>query len=71
MASSSRTQSPVKRLMKELKELQDEPNESCDRIGPVSDDELLHWQAVLRGVPGTAYEGSSPAHHRRPTLTRP
>ncbi len=59
MASSSRTQSPTKRLMNELSSLQTEPNEACARLGPVADDELLHWQAVMRGVAGTAYEGIS------------
>ena len=62
MASSSRTQTPAKRLMKELSALQAEPNEACARLGPVADGELLRWQAVLRGVPGTAYEG--PMHTR-------
>jgi peroxin-4 len=60
MASSSRAQTPAKRLMNELTALHDEPNEACARLGPVADGELLHWEAVLRGVPGSAYEGISP-----------
>jgi peroxin-4 len=50
--------------MNELSALQTEPNEACARLGPVADDELLHWQAVMRGVPGTAYEGIDPTFCR-------
>ena len=25
-------------------------------LGPVSDEELLTWEAILKGVPNTAYE---------------
>jgi hypothetical protein len=60
MASASRTQSPVKRLLNELQSYQTEPNEALAHLGPISDDELLHWTAVMRGVPDTAYEGQSP-----------
>ncbi|KAF2666940.1 UBC-like protein [Microthyrium microscopicum] len=55
-ATSGRTQSPVKRLLNELQTYHSEPNEALDRLGPVNDDELMHWTAVLRGVPGTPYE---------------
>ena len=57
MASSARTQSPIKRLLNELQAYQSEPNNALDSLGPINDDELLHWTAVMRGVPGTAYEG--------------
>jgi hypothetical protein len=57
MASSGRVQSPAKRLLTELQNYQSDPNEALDRLGPVNDDELTHWNAVMRGVPGTAYEG--------------
>jgi len=57
MASSSRNQSPVKRLMNELQSYNNDPNEALDQLGPVSDNELMHWTAVMNGVPGTAYEG--------------
>jgi len=56
MASSGRTQSPEKRLMTELNAYQSEPNDALLRLGPVRDDDLLHWEAVMRGVTGTAYE---------------
>jgi len=42
--------------MNELQSLQSEPNEACLRLGPVTEDELLHWEAVMRGVRGTAYQ---------------
>jgi peroxin-4 len=57
MATSSRNQSPVKRLLNELQSYNNEPNDVLDQLGPVSDDELMHWTAVMTGVPGTAYEG--------------
>ena len=28
-------------------------------MGPVSDDHLLVWEAIMEGVPNTAYEGIS------------
>jgi peroxin-4 len=64
MASSSRTQSPIKRLLTELQTYQSDPNDALLQLGPVHDDELMHWQAVMKGVPGTAYEGTldSPTH---------
>lgn len=57
MAGASRQQSPTKRLLTELNNYQSDPNEALEFLGPVNDDELLHWTAVMRGVPGTAYEG--------------
>jgi len=59
MASSSRNASPVKRLLTELQTYQADPNEALLELGPVDDDELLHWWAVMKGVPGTAYEGTT------------
>ncbi|KAF1957814.1 ubiquitin-conjugating enzyme [Byssothecium circinans] len=57
MASSSRNASPTKRLLTELQTYQSDPNEALLELGPVDDDELLHWRAVMKGVVGTAYEG--------------
>ncbi|KAF2190183.1 ubiquitin-conjugating enzyme [Zopfia rhizophila CBS 207.26] len=59
MASSSRQQTPQKRLLTELQTYQSEPNEALLELGPVDDDELMHWRAVMKGVPGTAYEGGA------------
>ncbi|KAF2104432.1 ubiquitin-conjugating enzyme [Rhizodiscina lignyota] len=57
MAGSSRSQTPTQRLLKELQQYQQEPNDALLSLGPVSDDELMHWSAVMKGVQGTAYEG--------------
>lgn len=54
MASTSTTQ----RLLKELKEYSKSPNEALLHLGPVDEDDLLHWEAVLKGVRGTPYEGA-------------
>lgn len=62
MAGPSRQQSPVKRLLTELNTYQSDPNEALEHLGPVNEDELMHWTAVMRGVPGTAYEGRFPVH---------
>jgi peroxin-4 len=59
MASSSRTQSPIKRLLNELQTYNTDPNDALEHLGPVSDEELMHWTAIMVGVPGTAYEGIS------------
>lgn len=59
MASSSRAQSPIKRLLTELQTYQADPNEALLELGPVHDDELMHWRAVMKGVAGTAYEGNT------------
>ncbi|KAI9868053.1 MAG: hypothetical protein M1813_006798 [Trichoglossum hirsutum] len=58
MASPSpRAATPTKRLLNELHDYVQEPNDALLRLGPVSDEQMLHWEAVMKGVPGTAYEG--------------
>lgn len=57
MSSSGRVQSPAKRLLHELQTYHQDSNEALLHLGPVSDDELMHWTAIMKGVPGTAYEG--------------
>jgi peroxin-4 len=49
----------MKRLLTELQTYQSDPNDALLELGPVSDDELMHWRAVMVGVQGTAYEGTS------------
>ncbi|KAI2093538.1 hypothetical protein LOZ36_000080 [Ophidiomyces ophidiicola] len=56
MASSS----TIKRLHRELAEYQSSSNEAILHLNPISDDDLLHWEAVLKGVPNTPYEGIHP-----------
>ena len=53
MATSATTQ----RLLHELKGYTKSPNEALLHLGPVDEDDLLHWEAVLKGVKGTPYEG--------------
>lgn len=62
--TSSCGQTPTKRLLVELQSYQTDPNDALQRLGPVNDDELTHWQAVMRGVPGTAYESITSAFRR-------
>ncbi|RIA97682.1 ubiquitin-conjugating enzyme/RWD-like protein [Glomus cerebriforme] len=47
----------ARRLLKELKDYQKEPNPDLAELSPISDDNLLIWKAVLRGEPDTPYEG--------------
>ncbi|KAF2434055.1 UBC-like protein [Tothia fuscella] len=57
MSVSSKTRSTTKRLIQELQDCNQDPNEALLSLGPVNDNELTHWNAVLKGVEGTAYEG--------------
>ena len=58
MAGSSRNGSAMKRLMTELRTYQSDPNDALLELGP-ADDDIMHWRSVMKGVVGTAYEGSS------------
>jgi peroxin-4 len=58
MSSSSKTRSTTKRLIQELQDYNQDPNEALVRLGPINDNELTHWSAVMKGVDGTAYEGT-------------
>lgn len=61
MAGSNKSggQSASKRLQHELKQYQDEPNPTLKSLGLKNEDDLFHWAAVMKGQPGTAYEGTS------------
>lgn len=56
-SSSSSSLSPTTRIMNELANYRKEPNPALESLGPVSEDDLFHWAAVLKGAEGTAYEG--------------
>ncbi|KAL6715658.1 hypothetical protein ACLMJK_006619 [Lecanora helva] len=58
MAPTSRSPTPpsTKRLLQELKTSLSEPSPILQSLGPVSESQILHWEAVMKGVPGTAYE---------------
>lgn len=51
------TSQATTRLLRELKDYAKSPNEALLHLGPVDEDDLLHWEAVLKGVPGSPYEG--------------
>lgn len=55
---AGKAQTTTKRLLHELQTYEQEPSDALYQLGPVNDDELLHWNAVLKGVSGTAYEGT-------------
>lgn len=67
-APSSNT---TQRLIRELKEYHKTPNESLLHLGPVDEENLLHWEAVLKGVEGTPYEGKPDTTCRPPHTTLP
>jgi ubiquitin-protein ligase len=49
----------TQRLLRELTEYTRSPNDALLHLGPASDDDLLHWEAVLKGARGTPYEGEA------------
>lgn len=48
-----------KRLLKELREIDKEAasHPQIIELAPISDDDLLHWKAIIAGLPDTPYEG--------------
>lgn len=57
MSSSAPSSNTTQRLLRELKDYTKSPNEALLHLGPVNEEDLLHWEAVLKGVAGTPYEG--------------
>jgi peroxin-4 len=53
----------TQRLLRELKDYAKSPNEALLHLGPVDDEDLLRWEAVLKGVNGTPYEGMRRGSH--------
>ena len=47
----------TKRLLHELRSYEKEPSDALLQLGPVSDDQLTQWTAILKGPSGTAYSG--------------
>ncbi|KAL9618717.1 MAG: hypothetical protein Q9160_006596 [Pyrenula sp. 1 TL-2023] len=54
---SNGTTSASKRLLREISDYNESPNSVLLHLGPVSDTDLFHWEAVLKGVRGSAYDG--------------
>ncbi|KZZ91647.1 ubiquitin-conjugating enzyme [Ascosphaera apis ARSEF 7405] len=48
----------AKRLAHELRAYSKNPQEEyIERLGPVSDENMTEWEAVMKGVPNSPYEG--------------
>ncbi|KAF6221302.1 hypothetical protein HO133_002157 [Letharia lupina] len=54
--SRSPTPPSTKRLLQELKSIVEDPSPILQSLSPASEAEILHWEAVMKGFPGTAYE---------------
>ncbi|CAF9939799.1 hypothetical protein IMSHALPRED_001639 [Imshaugia aleurites] len=54
--SRSPTPPSTKRLLQELKTIVEDPSPILQSLRPASEAEILHWEAVMKGFPGTAYE---------------
>ncbi|KAA6406855.1 MAG: ubiquitin-conjugating enzyme [Lasallia pustulata] len=57
--STTRTSPPssTKRLLHELQSYTSDPNPALLHLAPVSESQILHWDAIMKGVDGSAYEG--------------
>lgn len=71
--SRSPTPPSTKRLLQELKSIVEDPSPILQSLSPASEAEILHWEAVMKGFPGTAYEGnlSAPTHFFSSSTTEP
>jgi len=67
--SRSPTPPSTKRLLQELKATTTDPSPVLLSLAPVSEVQILYWEAVLKGVPGTAYEGGQ-SHYSQPICAR-
>lgn len=54
--------SAPKRLIGELRSYTSRLEECLEELEPVNQEDLLHWTAILKGVPGTPYERMSPIY---------
>jgi len=61
MSNPHRTPTPpsTKRLLHELQHYTAEPNDALLQLGPISDEQILHWEAILKGVKESGYEGAT------------
>ncbi|WVQ82123.1 hypothetical protein IAT38_004251 [Cryptococcus sp. DSM 104549] len=53
----AQTSTATRRLMKEYRELTSDPMQDAITAGPVSEDNMLEWEALIQGPEGTPYEG--------------
>ncbi|KAI9665329.1 MAG: hypothetical protein M1831_001766 [Alyxoria varia] len=54
--ASNNGQSATKRLLHELRSNEEDPNPALLFLRPVDEENVFLWEALLKGVPGTAYE---------------
>jgi peroxin-4 len=47
----------TRRLMKELKEFQNEPIPELEDLSPENEDDILVWKVIINGESDTPYEG--------------
>ncbi|KAK5074863.1 hypothetical protein LTR64_001068 [Lithohypha guttulata] len=48
-SSRASPSNPLKRLTNEINDLRSSPNDAVLHLGPANDDDLFHWEAVLKG----------------------
>ncbi|WWD02636.1 hypothetical protein V865_000676 [Kwoniella europaea PYCC6329] len=53
----AQTSTATRRLMKEYKDLTADPLQDTITAGPISEDNMLEWEALIQGPEGTPYEG--------------
>jgi ubiquitin-protein ligase len=56
----------TKRLLHELRSYEKDPSDALLHLGPINDQELNHWTAVLKGLPDTAYQSNFTNHSTLP-----
>jgi peroxin-4 len=49
--------SASKRLVKEYLGSQNDPNPALESLGPVKEENMFKWAAIMRGPQDTPYEG--------------
>lgn len=54
--SRSATPPSLRRVLNELQNYPKDPSANLLQLGPPNEANSLHWEAVMRGVPGTPYE---------------
>ncbi|KAL1297217.1 hypothetical protein AAFC00_004783 [Neodothiora populina] len=54
---AGKASSSTRRLLNELQRYERGPSEALLHLAPVHDDDLMHWNAVMKGVDGTPYQG--------------
>nr|XP_019011522.1 26S protease regulatory subunit 4 [Kwoniella pini CBS 10737]OCF50303.1 26S protease regulatory subunit 4 [Kwoniella pini CBS 10737] len=53
----AQTSTATRRLMKEYRDLTADPLQDTITAGPVTEDNMLEWEALIQGPEGTPYEG--------------